>query len=128
MNLEEDKRDYMPDEEEEKQSSPSKTIEEESKMPLKRKLTRKDSIVNKVRSSMSTSSALTKLRNCLAKNSGNLDSLMGIFTSHSYKQNIKSKSRQSETLVIQKNDFYNLLNQMIQNESAQTSDLAAEFS
>ena len=37
---------------------------------------------------------------------------MDIFKARSYKQNIKSKSRQSETLVIQKSDFFEMMNSM----------------
>ena len=38
---------------------------------------------------------------------------MDIVIAKSYKQNIKSKSRQSETLVIQKKDFFELIDSFI---------------
>ena len=37
---------------------------------------------------------------------------MDIFKARSYKQNIKSKSRQSETLVIQKTEFFDAIKKM----------------
>ena len=54
-----------------------------------------------------------KLRDHIANYSTNYETLMDIFKSRSYMQNIKSKSRQSETLVIQKNDFFELINNML---------------
>jgi hypothetical protein len=66
-----------------------------------RKTTRKDSILAKVRDvSGQGSLAYAKLRDHLINFSDNHDTLMDIFKSRSYKQNIKSKSRQSEALVI----------------------------
>ena len=52
---------------------------------------------------------------------------MEIFKSRSYKQNIKSKSRQSETLVIQKSDFFELVNSMI-NDSDKADNISLVFS
>lgn len=43
---------------------------------------------------------------------------MDIFKERSYMQNIKSTSRQSETLVIQKNDFFETLTSILSNNGA----------
>lgn len=60
-------------------------------------------------------SAFAKLSGNVLNYQDSLDTLIDIFKSKSYKQNIKSKSRQSETLVIQKNDFFDIVNSMLTN-------------
>ena len=69
-------------------------------MPIERKLTRRESINAKVRNLQDQDSVFSKLRGHLSSYSRNYDVVMDIVIAKSYKQNIKSKSRQSETLVI----------------------------
>lgn len=76
---------------------------------LQRKQTRRDSILDRVREHTDQASAFTRLRDQIVSYSTNLETLMDIFKAKSYKQNIKSKSRQSETLVISKQDFFDLI-------------------
>ena len=71
------------------------------KNPAKRKLTRKDSILNKILN-QDSQAAYKKLQSHLVSYSTNIETLMDIFKAKSYMQTIKSKQRQSETLIIEK--------------------------
>lgn len=72
--------------------------------------------------------AYDKLRDHIVSYSTNLEILMDIFKGKSYKQNIKSKSRQSETLVIQKTDFFELVSSMLnETQSGATGSTSLQF-
>ena len=61
----------------------------------------------------SPDSAFVILKNLVASYSSSEETLMDIFKSRSYMQKIKSKHRVSETLVIDKKDFFDLVNSLL---------------
>ena len=74
---------------------------------MQRKATRKDSMLRKiVDKNREDNSSFTKLTNSVITSQESVEVLLNSLKEKSYKQNIKSKSRQSETLVIQKHDFF----------------------
>ena len=78
---------------------------------LQRKATRKDSMLRKiVDKNREDNSSFTKLTNSVITSQESVEVLLNSLKEKSYKQNIKSKSRQSETLVIQKHDFFQIVN------------------
>ena len=61
----------------------------------------------------SPDSAFVKLRHLVASYSSSEETLMDIIKSRSFMQKIKSKHRVSETLVIDKKDFFELINSIL---------------
>ena len=55
------------------------------------------------------------MRDQIANFSKNYETVLDVFKGRSYMQNIKSKSRMSETLVIQQSDFFEVIGTMSAN-------------
>ena len=77
------------------------------------KAKRKQTIQGMVHAPNSPDSAFVKLRHLVASYSSSEETLMDIIKSRSFMQKIKSKHRVSETLVIDKKDFFELINSIL---------------
>ena len=112
---------------------PFETMEQEPEPvddspPLMRKLTRRDTIISRVIMSKNLESAYNKITVHIAHYQSDIESLMDIFRARSHKQSIKSSSRQSETQVIQKDDFFQILTCELPQNGAQIEFSPEEMS